>query len=194
MRCRRASDIVRMRCLASIAIIVAFAGAGCKDARTGNGQSSANEVPVPDGHVILLKRNSEVAAFILRNQKCTPEQTDFTWYYRTDGKGTFSAGDPAVSTGTVSNTKNISFATFSLDWSMNADGKGWVYFSVSPTEFDKAGDFGMCVTKETDIAKIDALDRRWKYRDRPRVNVRALIKSQLNKEPLLPGPVVPLHP
>src|SRR5438093_10797799 len=75
-----------MRHFGLIGLIAALATVGCKDARRG--QSSANEAPVPDGHVVLLKRSNEVAAFILSNQKITPEPMDFSWFYRSDGKGT----------------------------------------------------------------------------------------------------------
>src|SRR5262245_7234715 len=91
--------------------IVALACSSCKDARRG--QSNANETPVSDGEIVLVKRSNEVAAFILQNQRPMPERTDFSWFYRSDGKGTFSSGDPAVSSGVVSNASKVSFATFS---------------------------------------------------------------------------------
>jgi hypothetical protein len=167
-----------MRCLALITIIAVFVGSGCKDARRG--QSIGNEAPVADGHVVLLRRSNEVAAVILQNQRLTPEQLDFSWYYRADGKGKFPAGDSAVSSGIVSNASKISFATFSVDWSINSNGMGWVYFSVAPTEF-KAADYVMCVTTETNVTSIDAIDSGWKYRGRRNVNVQALIESQIKK-------------
>jgi len=39
----------------------------------------------------------------------------------------------------------------------------------------------MCVTSETNLARIDASARSWRYRTRPRVNLRALIDSQIKK-------------
>jgi hypothetical protein len=122
-----------------------------------------------------------VAAFVLKNQKHFPEKTDFAWYYRTDGKGTFAKGDPAVSTGVVTNVGGISFATFSVGWSINRDGWGWVYFPNGQYEFFKAADYAMCVTTETNLARVNATDRRWKYRIRPRVSIRTLIESQVKK-------------
>ncbi|MEI7729221.1 MAG: hypothetical protein WCO56_06600 [Verrucomicrobiota bacterium] len=168
-----------MRYFALIAIIAIFVGSGCKDARRG--QSNANEAPVPDGNVILLRRSNEVAAVILHNQRTKPEQMDFSWYYRADGRGAFSPGDSAVSTGTVSNASKISFATFSTEWSINKNGMGWVYFSAGPTEFGKTADYVMCVTTETNVTVIDATAGKWKYRGRPGVNMRALIESQIKK-------------
>jgi hypothetical protein len=117
----------------SIAIVIAvLATTGCKDVRRG--QSSANETPVADGRVVLLKRNKEVAAFIMKNQRLSPELTDFYWCYRNDGKGTFPPADPALSSGFVSNTSRVAFATFSVPWSINSNGMGWLYFSKGPTE------------------------------------------------------------
>ncbi len=155
----------------------ALGASGCKDAN--NGQSSANEFPVADGQIVLLKRSNEVAAFVLKNQRISPETTDYSWAYRSDGKGSFSPGDPAVSTGTSTNATRISFSTFSVEWSIAKDGFGWVYFSVGAMELGKAANFAMCVTSETNLVAMDANDRRWVYRGRPRVNIRALLKSQV---------------
>jgi hypothetical protein len=162
--------------------VAAFVTSGCGDPHRG--QSTANESPVPNGRIVLLKRNNETAAFILTNQTLSPEQTDFYWYYRSDGKGTFSAGDTAVSSGFMSNashTLQLTFSTFTVDWSIHSNGMGWVYFSRSPLELGKAADYLMCVTTETNVAAIDANSPSWNYRARPGVNVRALIESQIKK-------------
>ena len=175
----RALSVMRARLVMLAIMVISLGSSGCKDARRG--QSSANESPVPDGRIVLLKRTNEVAAFILKNQTGSPERTDFYWYYRSDGKGTFPVGDPAVSSGYVSNASQIAFATFKVQWSINTDGMGWVYLSSSPTEFGKVADYLICVTTETNLATIDANDRGWSYRARPRVNVKALIESQIKK-------------
>jgi hypothetical protein len=47
---------------------------GCKPVTEG--QSSANETPVPDGNVVLHKRGNEVAALVLHNQSINPTGTD----------------------------------------------------------------------------------------------------------------------
>jgi hypothetical protein len=164
--------------LFGVAIALLLTTTGCGK---GGGQSNANEFPVPDGQIVLLKRKNEVAAFILKNQKISPEKTDFYWYYRSDGKGTFPSGDPAVSSGCVSNASQVAFSTFAVDWSINTGGMGWVYFSVGPTELGKSADFVMCVTRETNLAAIDANDPVWKYRARPHVDIKALIDSQIKK-------------
>jgi hypothetical protein len=168
---------VKMHHFISTVLIAASAVCSCKDARRG--QSSANESAVPDGQVVLLKRNNEVAAFVLQNQRMKPEQTDYYWFYRSDAGGTFRLGDPALSVGFVSNATQVSFSTFAVQWSINTTGVGWVYFSAGPTDFGKAAAYVMCVTGETNLAAIDANDGRWRYRARPGVNVRALIESQV---------------
>jgi len=173
---------MHMRHFAFIVFIAALAPSGCKDPR----RSQSSAIEVPDGHVVLLKRKNEFAAFILRNQKLSPEETDFVWYFRADGRGTFAPGDPAVSTGVVTNATQISFATFSVNWSIHTAGSGmigsgWLYYPNGQYDFFKATDYAMCLTTETDLAGIDATDRRWKYRVRPGVSIRALIQSQLKK-------------
>jgi hypothetical protein len=170
---------LRMRYCIFIAVVATLACSACHDPRRG--QSSANETPVADGRVILLRRNNEFAAVILKNQRMSPELTDFTWYYRSDLRGTFAPGDKAVSTGFVTNVGTIAFATFSVQWSMCSYGSGWVYFSESPAELRKPADYLMCVTSETNVTAIDATDKKWKYRARPGVNLHALVESQVKK-------------
>ena len=170
---------MRGRDLPVMLVVAALVTSGCKDARRG--QSSANESPVPDGRIVLLKRKNEVAAFVLKNQRMVPEQTDFEWYYRADGNSRFPIGDPAVSHGFVSNASQVVFATFAVQWSINTDRMGWVYFSSSPIDLGKDADFVMCVTTETNVAAVDANGPAWNYRARPGVNVKALIESQLKK-------------
>jgi hypothetical protein len=162
-----------------LVMVASFMASGCKDARRG--QSSANESPVPDGRVVLLKRNNEVAAFVLKNQRMSPEQTDFNWYYRSDGRGTFPMGDPVVSSGVATNATQVAFKTFAVQWSINTDRMGWLYFSKGPIDFGKTADYVMCVTTETNLSAIDANGSAWQYRARPGVNVRALIESQIKK-------------
>ena len=157
-----------------ISLLLLVCALGCKD--VNRGQSAAHEHPVADGRIVLLKRGSEIGAFVLQKQSITPERTDFTWYYRADGKGTFSTGDVMVSTGFVAGATNrIRFKSFSVGWSGNEPRMGWVYYSALPTDFE------MCVTSETNIAMIDAIDQRWTYRARPSVNKQALVDNPLVK-------------
>jgi hypothetical protein len=163
-------------------ICVKLTGAAQEGPNRRYGQSTANGSPVPDGRIVLLKRNKEVAAFVLKNQRLSPQEwTDFDWYYRSDGKGTFPVGDPAVSSGVETNATQVAFKTFAVPWSLNTDRKGWIYFSTGPAGFGRAAEFLMCVTTETNLAAIDANASSWHYRARPGANVRALTQSQIKK-------------
>lgn len=158
-------------------VMVIFVGCGDPN----RGQSAANEDPVKDGQIVMVRRGNELGAFTLSNQRHKPDLTDYSWYYRSDGKGYLSDDDPAVTTGFVSNATAVSFMSFSVDWSYNTRGKGWVYFSALPTDLKSKTDYEMCVTTETNISTIDGFHRRWKYRARPSVNVQQLIGSQVKE-------------
>ena len=49
-------------------------------------QNMSSGVPqqLPDGTVLLLRKNHIYGAIILDRQLEIPEQVDFTWYYRED--------------------------------------------------------------------------------------------------------------
>ena len=116
-----------------------------------------------------------MGAFVLYDQTDTPENTSFKWFARSDGGGTFLKSNPLVSSGSQVDQTSIRFSVFSIDWSINETGKGWVYFSKIPTDLKAPARFEMCVTSETDITKIDANDPKWKFRERPSVNWKALV-------------------
>jgi len=170
-----------------VVAVATFAVRHCKDPRRG--QSRGNEAPVRDGSIVLLKRGNEVAAFVLQHQRlgsdprggATTERTDFSWYYRSDGTGTFRLGDPAVLSGFVSNATRVAFCSFAVAWSVHSNHAGWVYFSTGPLDVGKSADYRMYVTTETNLATIDANGVAWVYRVRPRVNLRAVVKSQTRK-------------
>ncbi len=154
-----------------------WAVVGCQP--LGNGQSSAHKTPIVDGQVVLIRQGNEAGAFILTNQTLNPEQMGFLWFHRSDGGGTFSVDDPAVSHGIVSNTNRIVFATFQVNWSGNQQGAGWIYYSRGPTEFRKRADFTLGVTGTTNLDTLNANDGATKFRSRPGINFRALIQNQL---------------
>jgi len=154
---------------------------GCNN--PNNGQTAAANAPVPDGRVVLVRRSNEFGAFILHNQTGKPETTDYTWFYRADGQGTLAPSDPAVLSGHETNATQVAFQTFSIGWSINENGKGWIYFSKLPTELKKDADYEMCVTTATNLAGIDARSSKWQYQGSGRVNLKALIKSQFKEGP-----------
>ncbi len=158
----------------TVHLIVAIGLVGCDFRHSG--QSAANESPVPDGRIVLVRHGAQRAAFILTNQRTTPEATDLQWFLRTDGGGSLVPTDPSVATGKAVGVTKVDFRGFAIKWSIAEDGEGWVYFSVLPTDTTSPPRYEMCVTDETDITRIDANDLKWIYRERPSVNPSALPK------------------
>ncbi|MDF1811949.1 MAG: hypothetical protein P1V20_07035 [Verrucomicrobiales bacterium] len=144
------------------------------------GQSSAHEVLVHDGDIVLLKNGKHSGAFILKNQSFSPkENTDYQWFYRADGVGTFPVSDPAVSTGIVTDATGVKFGSFDLEWSGGSPGEGWVYYSITAGSSKKTkAKFQMCITTETDITVIDANDSMWHFRERPDFKAKNYFKTK----------------
>lgn len=154
---------------------------GCRDPNIG--QSSANEAPVADGQVVLVRSGNEVGAFVLKNQQFGPEVTDYLWFLRTDGGGSFKNGDAAVKTGYVAKATKINFGNFTVGWSGHSNQSGWVYFSKGPADLKKQAAFEMCVTTATNVYAVDASDSRWRYRERPSIKLKELYKAQVDRDP-----------
>lgn len=135
-----------------------------------NGISPFAEPPIRDGRIILVKRGRALGALILRNQRRQPEHTDFEWYCRTDGKGTFRKRDAGLfRTGYGSSSGNpplhqLVFRPFSVVWSPTKAGEGVVSYPRYAGAVARTGDTLICPTDETDITKIDATDRKWLYK------------------------------
>lgn len=137
-------------------------------------QSKAYESPVPDGVIILVRQGAKRGAFILSNQRTTPETADVQWFSRSDAGGKLVPTDPSVATGKAkvatrkaNGAKEIIFPGFAIEWGIHSDGEGWVYFSVLPTDIKSPPKYEMCITGETDMTRIDANDPKWVYRGRP---------------------------
>lgn len=148
-----------------VCLIALLAVAGC----TEFGDSSAYLAPIPDGNIILVKDGNTYGAFILKNQRMDPETTDFTWYLRSDGKGSLDPADKAVSSGSVSKTKQlIEFGSFQVEWSVSTNGSGYIYYPNVSGGIGVSGlrnrPWLLCVTPETDITKIDATDPKWVFK------------------------------
>jgi hypothetical protein len=127
--------------------------------------------PIPDGAIVLVRSGTAYGAFILRSQKVQPESTEYSWYYRTDGKGVFNKNESSVysgngmSDGELNNP--IKFGPFKIRWSANTEGQGWIYYQHSVGARTKPEDLQMCITSERDINAIDASDPKWIYRTSP---------------------------
>jgi len=91
------------------------------------------------------------------------DRLDYEWFYRTDGKGTFGKKEPNSFQAGKSSGDAIEFGPFRVSWSC----KGFLYYSRFPGAKVQPGDLKICVTNETDIEKIDAADKKWKYKGSP---------------------------
>ncbi len=137
-------------------------------------------------------------SLILRNQRFnrvlqTPEETlEYEWFFRSDGQGTFATNDPKVLHGTVTKpagtqwSKLITFQGFSVEWSGNTDGLGWVYYPHDFHTFNRSAAWSMCVTDRTNLEGINPGDWRWSYSTRPPFSLtqeRNWLKGQLGSTP-----------
>ena len=109
----------------------------------------------------------------MTNQTTSPEMMDYRWFLRSDGKTTFDPTDPAVTNGLVTGARSIAFGPFKIEWSAAGHGGGWVYYPAEyfpahdPRGIRKPGGASMAVTFEKDIARVDASNRKWNFRQRP---------------------------
>jgi len=131
-----------------------------------SGISCAVRQPVPDGILVLVRQDAAYGAFVLRNQKASPERAEYQWWYRPDGLGVFDANDPSVITG-HGTTPGIEFGPFSISWSTHGDGSGWLYYRHWPGDAVKPEDLHLCVTDHHSIEGIDAAESKWKYKATP---------------------------
>ncbi|MHB1001572.1 MAG: hypothetical protein ACYC27_20215 [Armatimonadota bacterium] len=125
---------------------------------------SAIESPVNNGDIVLVKKGNIYGAFIPGNQEMEPETLDYDWYYRTDGKGTFRSSESSEFKHGNGKGAPIKFGAFTIGWSGNMKGKGFIYYKHENGGRVSPDDIRICVTGETDIEKIDAADGRWLYR------------------------------
>ncbi len=135
--------------------------------------------PVPDGRVILVKKGNTLGALILRDQTVagTGDSVRYNYYYRSDGKGAFSASEASRykhGTGVVSKPESppvrwllIRFGPFAVRWSPHMTGSGWISYDHIRGERVAPGDLRISVTSETDINRVDAADSRWIYKGSP---------------------------
>jgi len=158
---------------------------------------NATVFPVSDGDVVLVKKGNAYGAFILRHQQPGPEmvtgsgpppaaptqlvpraseRVEYTWYFRSDGRGTFQPSEERrVERGYAKKAartnmppfRAIRFGPFSVGWSSASPGYGWLYYPRFNDEEVLRDDQRFCVTGETDITRIDARDHRWVYKGSP---------------------------
>lgn len=157
----------------TLSILISLTIGGCT---TGGGSSATPSVP--DGRVVLVKKGAVFGALILRNQCMTDqEKGEYEWYYRTDGKGTFSRKERNSfrhGFGKVSgrdapgpHNESITFGPFVVGWSGHMEGAGWLYYGRFPNEKIADDDVRICITSETSVEKVNATDSKWIYKGSP---------------------------
>jgi len=128
-----------------------------------DGISSAVINPVRDGTVVLVHKNKTYGAFILNKQDVDPEETSYTWYYRTDGMGMFEKKTTAIKAGKGRGAQ-INFGPFSIAWSANTKGSGWIYYARQDGDPQKLEDLYICVTDKKSLEGINASANTWIYK------------------------------
>jgi hypothetical protein len=145
-------------------------------------QSAGYSRPIPDGRVVLVTNGAEIGAFILTRQAVIQSggracgSMSYTWYLRKAGQGSLDPTNSSVHSGWVNHATNaVKFGTFNIPWSMCGQGSGWVYYTAFPVYPRGNPTQAMCVTLETNLVGLDALDQKWTYRARPPINLVELM-------------------
>lgn len=152
--------------------LLAFSLVGC--VKFGGGSSSAGLVR--NKRIVLLRKGPNCyGAFIPTSQHIMPDKLKYRWYYRTDGKGTFKRSEAAEyksGSGVGVDDSHVPwlmarFGELGVGWSCHQVGEGHVYYSKFSNDPVSLDDERICITKETNIEKIDATDPKWVYKASP---------------------------
>lgn len=148
------------------------------------GISKAEPYPVLDGYVVLVRRNGKYGAFILNNQKITPQQGEYEWWCQADGSGNLDKPSKTLSTdsGIISRKfrDNIEFADFKLSWSASSQGRGCLYYNHFPGETPAIDDVYFCITTLKSLKGVDAADSKWEYKAVPKSSARRFSGAALH--------------
>ena len=139
--------------------------ANCKHIWQG-GLNFAVEAPIIDGFVVLVRSGDVYGAFVPFRQSSVPETLSYKWCYRSDGKGTFDSADSQVHCGGGSGSP-IEFGPFSIAWSGQTDGSGFIYYHKAPGFRIDKDDLRICVTEESDMHSVDACESKWIFKAAP---------------------------
>jgi len=134
-----------------------------------SGVAKACPGPLADGTIVLVKQGNGYGAFKLYNQQAKPDAALFKWWWRNDGKGTFSAKDVRHGDGVAEQKEEkgsfyIKFGRVRIEWSCAENGKGYIYYQYYPWEKIPADGLKICIIKATGIDQIDAASPKWQYR------------------------------
>ena len=122
------------------------------------------EPSVPNGVIVLIKKDRAYGAFVLRDQQYEPAGLIYEWYYRMDGKGTFTAEEASSFKSGRETSGPIAFGPFHLCWSPSPEGTGCLEYWHLPGARGTPRDQKICVTDATNVETIDATDSKWTYR------------------------------
>jgi hypothetical protein len=131
----------------------------------------SSSVRVPSGVVVLARRQAPgssdpvYGAFILTKQEHEPDRVSYRWFLRSDGLGLV---EPAFSSsGHEENQERVAFGPFRIGWSAAGGGAGYLYYARYAHEAPGPSDTYLCVTSETDVARLDTAAAKWRYRFSP---------------------------
>jgi len=119
-------------------------------------------VKVRDGEVVLVRLKGACGGFRVSGQNTTPEQVQYEWAFRDDGRSVLSATD-AVRTGSgVAGLKEpIEFGPFRVKWSGCTEGMGWVYYATKG--WSTTPGLGICAAGERQLDGVDTAVAEWEY-------------------------------
>ena len=140
------------------------------DHRWRRGMGHATLAPIGCGVVVLARRGDHYGAFILRAQSVSPPNSSYDWWYRSDGHGRLTPGDPGVHAGQGNGT-TIAFGPFQIGWAPAGEGMGRLLYSwdLRQPPFLAGAESGLafCVTDERTVHGVDAAADHWAYATAP---------------------------
>lgn len=132
--------------------------------------------PIPDGFVVLVRQGDVFGCFIPLEQGFKGESLKYKWYYRTDGSGVLDPSYAAVESGesfagpyrTGGDSVQVAFGPFSMNWSGNDPGWGFLYYDYQSLDEDRTTPtVAICATDQREVDYLDARDSQWIYKRHP---------------------------
>ena len=120
-----------------------------------------NAVELPTGFILVVRHAGYYGAVKAVEQSSSKRGAfiRYVWWYQPDGSGSFINAN--VQRGFGETTENgpyprptpmLEIGPIRLEWSVSAEGSGWVYFGPSSTP---SPDYELVVTNEVDISKVN---------------------------------------
>jgi len=117
-----------------------------------------------------VRENGIYGAFVLREQKTSPESAQYSWWYSRDGNGILDNSNVMHGVSQTVQPQNgvaslIEFGPFAISWSAASKGQGWLYYKNLPGMSEN--DFHICVTRKISIDGMNATNPQWNYTSSP---------------------------